>query len=75
MRKETCLKEAILETESERKAREDAEIEKIKFGGIIKHLKMIFIRELNKNDELTKQMNEALRQREEVGREKTNTSK
>jgi hypothetical protein len=74
LRKEACLNEVILELESERRAREDAEREKADLEASLNHLKIILVKELDTNDESTKQRDEALRQREESGREKRNTA-
>jgi 25S rRNA (uracil2634-N3)-methyltransferase len=73
LRKEVRLKEVILELESERRAREDAETEKADLEASLNYLKTILIKELDKNDNLTKQRDEALRPSEEAGREKINT--
>lgn len=74
LRKEARLKETILELEYERRARDEAETEKAELKASLNHLKMILIVELNKNDELTKQRDEALREREEAGRLEKNTA-
>lgn len=60
-RKETNLNEIIFELESERQARNDAETENADLNVSLDHLKVILHKELNKNDELKRQRDEALR--------------
>lgn len=74
LRKEARLKETILELEYERRARDEAEIKKAELKASLNHLKMILIVQLNITDELTKQRDEALREREEAGRLEKNTA-
>jgi len=54
--KQTILKEVILELEDERQERKNAKQYKAHLEACLNHLKVVLVKELNKNDELKRQV-------------------
>jgi len=74
-RKQTRLKEAILEVEGEKQARKAAQTEKAGLETTLNQLKVILSREVKKSDEFKRKRDEVLCQLAEACREKANIAK